>query len=148
MAYADTGAIEDAHQLPPVSLMEIPQLTNPGEVRDEPLLPPFLYIPSPVEQVPRPVPAQRSDGESTNIVGAFAHKRGIEVPGRLVSSAKPWLSHAGVARPPAILPVNAPAGVEKLSPIQVSREYLAHMRNAWDSKFPDSPFAEPQALVT
>jgi len=118
--------------------MDVPQLVNPDEVRDEPLLPSFLYIPS---------PAERKD-DAQYIVGAFAHKRGIEVPGRLVASAKSWLSHAGVDRTAPILPINAPPGVEKLSPIAVSREYLAHLRNAWDTKFPDAPFDQQQVLVT
>jgi molecular chaperone DnaK (HSP70) len=131
MAYAGVDGA------PPVSLLEIAQLINPGEIRDEPLLPSFLFIDLPSR-----------DREKGVFVGAFAQKRGVEVPGRLVSSAKSWLSHAGVDRTSAILPVNAPAGVEKLSPIQVSREYLAHMRGAWDSKFPDTPFQEQQVLVT
>jgi molecular chaperone DnaK (HSP70) len=147
LAYADTGAIDDPHALPPVTLMEIPQLVNPGEVRDEALLPSFLYIPGPSD-----FPAGTLDlFWETNpkfLVGTLAHKRGVENPGRLISSAKSWLSHTGVDRTSALLPVNAPAGVEKLSPIQVSREYLAHMRHAWDSKFPDSPFIEQQVLVT
>jgi Hsp70 protein len=163
MAYADTSAIHDPHQLPPVSVMEIPQLTNPGEVRDEPLLPSFLYIPGPTDfpkgtlDLPwaalpsrdSAIPSRDREGaDKTPVAGTLAHKRGVENPGRLISSAKSWLSHAGVDRTAPILPVNAPTGVEKLSPIQVSREYLAHMRNAWDSKFPDSPFQEQQVLVT
>ena len=49
MAYAEVNAIRDPHHLPPVSIMPVPQLTNPGEVRDEPLLPSFLYIPGQTE---------------------------------------------------------------------------------------------------
>ena len=118
LAYADTGAIDDPHALPPVTLMEIPQLVNPGEVRDEALLPSFLYIPGPSDfpEGTLDLPWQQAGGL---LVGTLAHKRGVENPGRLVSSAKSWLSHAGVDRTSAILPVNAPAGVEKLSPIQV-----------------------------
>ena len=147
LAYADKGAIQDPHALPPVTLMEIPQLVNPGEVRDEALLPSFLYVPGPSDFPAGTLDLPWEQG-SPLLVGTLAHKRGVENPGRLVSSAKSWLSHAGVDRTSAILPVNAPAGVERLSPIQVSREYLAHMRHAWDFKFPDSPFEEQQVLVT
>ena len=118
--------------------MEIPQLVNADEVRDEPLLPSFLYIPT---------PAERRDGPP-QIVGTFAQKRGIEVPGRLVSSAKSWLSHTGVDRTAPILPINAPQGIEKLSPIDVSREYLSHLSNAWNTRFPEAPFDQQQVLVT
>ena len=34
LAYADSTAVADP-QLPPVTLMPVPQLVNPGEVRDE-----------------------------------------------------------------------------------------------------------------
>ena len=67
---------------------------------------------------------------------------------RLVSSAKSWLSHAGVDRTAPILPLNAPEGVAKISPVEASRRYLEHLREAWDSKMPDAPFAEQQVLVT
>jgi molecular chaperone DnaK (HSP70) len=82
------------------------------------------------------------------VVGTLAHKRGIESARRLVSSAKSWLSHAGVDRTAPILPPNAPEGVQKLSPIAVSREYLTHLRDAWNAKLPEFPFEEQQVLVT
>ena len=146
LAFADAAAIDDPHRLPPVSLMEIPQLVNPGEVRAEPLLASFLFIPSQAD-----FPAgtlQLPWGENPYVVGTLAQKRGIENPGRLISSAKSWLSHAGVDRTAPILPVNTPPGIEKLSPITVSREYLNHLRNAWNSQNPDAPFEHQQVLVT
>jgi molecular chaperone DnaK (HSP70) len=65
-----------------------------------------------------------------------------------VSSAKSWLSYAGIDRAAPLLPLNAPAGVEKLSPVQVSREYLEHLKNAWNSRHPDTPFESQQVLLT
>src|SRR6267143_902604 len=130
-----------------ITVEPIAQLVNPGEVRDELLLPSFLYIPGPNDFPAGSIELPWAD-QSANVAGVLAQKRGIENPGRLVSSAKSWLSHAGVDRMAAILPVTAPAGVEKLSPVQVSREYLEHIRHAWDSKFPDRPFTEQQVLVT
>jgi molecular chaperone DnaK (HSP70) len=65
-----------------------------------------------------------------------------------VSSAKSWLSHSGVDRTAPILPLNAPEGVEKLSPLETSRRYLEHLRAAWDFKMPDAPFAEQEIFVT
>ncbi len=72
--------------------------------------------------------------------GALAQKRGVENAGRLVSSAKSWLSHTGVDRTAPLLPYNAPEGVRKISPVEASRRYLEHLRNAWDTKMPDAPF--------
>ncbi len=114
-----------------VELFPIAQLVHPGETREEPLLPSFLFL-----EEPEP------------IVGVLAQKKGLENAGRLVSSAKSWLSHRGVDRNAAILPPNAPEGVPKVSPVDASRRYLAHLRQAWNGKFPDRPFDAHQVLVT
>ena len=80
--------------------------------------------------------------------GRLAQKRGVENAGRLVSSAKSWLSHSGVDRTAPLLPFRAPEGVPKISPVEASRRYLEHLREAWDFKMPDAPFAAQQVLVT
>jgi hypothetical protein len=72
----------------------------------------------------------------------------VENAGRLVASAKSWLSHSGVDRTAPLLPFRAPEGVEKISPVEASRRYLEHLRQAWDAKMPDAPFTEQQVLVT
>jgi molecular chaperone DnaK (HSP70) len=145
LAYApDRG---DPREQPPVALFEVPQLVNPGEVRDEPLLPSFLYLPGPSD-FPVGSIALPWDESPKYVAGALAQKRGAEVASRLVASAKSWLSHPGVDRTAPILPLNAPEGVEKVSPVEASRRYLEHLREAWDSKMPDAPFTEQQVLVT
>ena len=132
---------------PEVRLMDIPQLVNPGEVRDEPLLPSSLYVPGPSD-FPAGSLALPWDPEPEFVTGHLAQKRGVENAGRLVASAKSWLSHSGVDRTASILPWNAPEGVGKLSPVDASARYLEHLRHAWDAKMPDAPFAEQQVLVT
>jgi molecular chaperone DnaK (HSP70) len=114
-----------------VDLFQIPQFVHPGEVREEPLLPSFLFL----------------DG-SGPIAGVLAQRKGLENAGRLVSSAKSWLSHAGVDRTAAILPLNTPEGVPKVSPVEASRQYLHHLRDAWNTKHPENPFEAHQVLVT
>lgn len=131
---------------PEIIVETIPQLVNPGEVRDEPLLPSFLYIPGPTD-----FPAGTIDlpwKSNGPLVGTLAQKRGSENSSRLVSSAKSWLSYAGIDRAAPLLPLNAPAGVDKLSPVQVSREYLEHLKNAWNSRHPEAPFESHQVLLT
>jgi molecular chaperone DnaK (HSP70) len=145
LAYAPTGG--DPREQPPVVLFEVSQLVNPGEVRDEPLLPSFLYLPG-SSDFPSGSTMLPWDESPEYVVGALAQKRGAEVASRLVSSAKSWLSHPGVDRTAPILPVNAPEGVVKVSPVEASRRYLEHLRQAWDSKMPDAPFVEQQVLVT
>jgi hypothetical protein len=147
LAFAPLAAIEDPHQLPGASLFPIPQATNPGEVRDEPLLPSSLYLPGAVDFPPGSLALPWEAGQNY-VIGRLAQKRGAENPGRLVSSAKSWLCHAGVDRGAAILPVNAPEGVAKVSPVEASRRFLEHLRRAWTQAHPEAPFEEQQVLLT
>ncbi len=147
LAYADSAAPASSLELPPVALMAIPQLVNPGETRDDPLLPSSLYLPGAVD-FPQGSLAQPWDPQSKDVVGLLAQKRGVENSSRLISSAKSWLSQSGVDRTAPILPWSAPEGVQKLSPVEASRRYLQHLYDAWNFKMPDAPFADQQALVT
>ena len=147
LAYTELKPDADPLDLPEVRLMEVPQLVNPGEVRDEPLLPSSLYIPGSTD-FPAGSLALPWNPEPEVVVGALAQKRGVENASRLVGSAKSWLSHSGVDRTSAILPWSAPEGVKKISPVDASSRYLEHLRHAWDSKMPDAPFGEQQLLVT
>ena len=70
------------------------------------------------------------------------------VPGRLISSAKSWLCHSGVDRTAALLPWHGAADVQRLSPVEVSARYLAHVRAAWDARFPQHPLAEQDFVLT
>ncbi len=147
LAYADSAAPTKPLELPPVGLMPIPQLVNPGETREEPLLPSSLYLPGAVD-FPQGSLALPWDAQSKDVVGSLAQKRGVENSSRLISSAKSWLSQSGVDRTAPILPWSAPEGVTKLSPVEASRRYLQHLRDAWNFRMPDAPFADQQALVT
>jgi hypothetical protein len=147
LAYAEIR--EDADPFAPanVQLLPTPQLENAGEVRDEPLLPSFLYLPG-ANDFPAGSLALPWDPGRGYVVGRLAQKRGVENTGRLVSSAKSWLSHSGVDRTAPLLPFRAPDGVDKISPVDASRRYLEHLREAWNSKIPDAPFDAQQVLVT
>jgi len=114
-----------------VEQFQIPQFVHPGELREEPLLPSFLFL-----------------EDAGSIAGVLAQKKGLENAGRLVSSAKSWLCHTGIDRTAAILPINAPEGVPRVSPVEASRRYLEHLRNAWNEKHPEDPFDARQVLVT
>jgi molecular chaperone DnaK (HSP70) len=144
LAYTELHAQSEQIEVQP---MLIPQLTNPGEVRDEALLPSSLYIPG-SRDFPAGSLALPWDADPQLVVGRLAQKRGAENSGRLVSSAKSWLSHAGVDRTAAILPVNAPEGVEKISPVDASTQYLLHLHKAWNAQFGDAPFVEQDVYVT
>ncbi|HEY1341505.1 MAG TPA: Hsp70 family protein [Bryobacteraceae bacterium] len=147
LAYAEIQANADPFAPANVQLLAIPQLVNPGEVRDEDLLPSFLYLPGAAD-FPAGTLALPWDEGRDFAVGRLAQKRGVENAGRLVSSAKSWLSHSGVDRTSPLLPFRAPEGVDKVSPVEASRRYLEHIRQAWDAKMSDAPFTDQQVLVT
>jgi len=146
-AFAEPGAVSDAHALPEVQLFPIPQLVNPGEVRAESLLPSSLYLPG-LMDFPEGSLALPWNDDPGFVVGTLAQKRGVERSARLVSSAKSWLSHAGVDRTAKILPPGAADGVPQVSPLEASRRYLEHLRDAWNEEHPDALFEEQQVLVT
>jgi hypothetical protein len=147
LAYAELRPDADPFALPKVVLLAVPQLVNPSEVRDEDLLPSFLYLPGASDFPPGAIGLPWNE-QPDAVVGRLAQKRGAENAGRLISSAKSWLSHGGVDRTAPLLPFRAPEGVPKYSPVEASRRYLEHLRSAWDSKMPDAPFIKQQVLVT
>ncbi len=130
-----------------VQLAQIPQLTAANEISSQALLPSFLYIPGANEFAAGAVALPWNDAPKY-IVGKLAQRRGAEVSSRLVSSAKSWLSYSSVDRTAAMLPWKAADGVEHISPVDASAEYLKHLRAAWDSEHPEAPFAEQDILVT
>jgi molecular chaperone DnaK (HSP70) len=86
LSYARAEAAADPFGPAGVELLPIPQLTNPGEVREETLLPSFLYLPA-ASEFPAGTLALPWDAGLNFITGRLAQKRGGENAGRLVSSA-------------------------------------------------------------
>src|SRR5207245_1829933 len=70
LAYTDQETVEQ---------FAIPQLVHEGEVREESLLPSFVFL-----------------DPAGPIAGVLAQRKGLDNAGRLVTSAKSWLSHSGV----------------------------------------------------
>src|SRR5438045_4282362 len=101
------------------SILPIPQLVAPGTLEERMLLPSFLYLPSKAEFAEGAL-AVPWDKKWPPGVGEFARSHGAKVPARLASSAKSWLSHAGVDRTSALLPCQAPRDVPSLSPVAAS----------------------------
>src|SRR5262245_5503442 len=109
----------------------VPQLVAPGEVKDRPLLPSFLYLPG-QHDLPAGATALPWDSARPFVVGEFARNHGGKIPGRLVTSAKSWLCHAGVDRSAPLLPWSAPPDVPRLSPVEASTRYLRHFVESWN----------------
>jgi molecular chaperone DnaK (HSP70) len=136
-----------------VELLAIEQLVAPGEVGSAPLLPSMRYHPLDNELAPGELQLPWAFDDPAGVervaLGRLARMLGAQTPGRLVASAKSWLSHAGVDRMAPILPWGAEdADVAKVSPVAASASYLAHLRAAWDKRFPKAPLAKQQIVLT
>ncbi len=131
----------------PVTPLSVPQIVAPGEMGQRRLLPSFLFFPAP-EQFGAGALALPWYPNAGDVVGEFARAQGAATPMRLVSSAKSWLSHAGVDRQGEILPWGADDAVPKVSPVQASARYLGHLRAAWEQAHPDAPLAEQDVVLT
>jgi hypothetical protein len=116
---------------PEVREFPVPQLVAPGEVVARELLPSFLYLPGP-HDLPAGATALPWDAGCPYAVGEFARNHGARVPGRLVTSAKSWLCHAGVDRSTPLLPWSAPPDVQRISPVEASARYLRHLVESWN----------------
>jgi len=127
--------------------LEIPQIVAAGEVSPRPLLPSFLFTPADAQLDPSSLALPWAEA-SRDVVGAFARAQGAQTPSRLISSAKSWLSHPGVDRHGAILPWGAPDEVPKLSPVEASARYLAHLREAWRAAHPEAPLEAQDVVLT
>ncbi len=145
-AYVDSEGDGEIHLLP------IAQVTAPGEVAAQPTLPSFLLLPTAHEVAPDTVALPWTDADApSEVVGVFARDRGAELPHRLVSSAKSWLSYTGVDRNAPILPWRGTDseggdGDRRLSPVEVSSRYLAHIRAAWDGSMAE-PLADQEVFL-
>ncbi|MBV8071435.1 MAG: Hsp70 family protein [Acidobacteriaceae bacterium] len=145
LAYASTDG--GSTESPEVRLFSIPQLANPGEIAELDLLPSSLYIPGPNEFVEGAL-ALPWNSAPPYITGQLARARGVENAGRLVNSAKSWLSHQTSDPTQPLLPLSAPEGVEKISPLEASTQYLLHLRSAWDAAHPDAKLENQSVLIT
>ncbi len=149
VAFVDTAARGEAARA--VKTFPVPQLVAPGEVEARDTLPSFHYEPfgGQFADGASRLPWDRPDGAAADhIVGTLARERGADVPGRLVVSAKSWLSHSGVDRTADLLPWQGAPDVRKLPPAEVSARYLGHLRAAWNAAHPEDPLEGQDVIVT
>ena len=143
VAYASTAARGEAK----IQILPIPQLIAAGEVAPLPLLPSVRFHPATNTLLAADVQLPWPSSESA-VLGRFALDLGAQVPGRLVASAKSWLSHTAVDRTAPILPWGAPDEIPKISPLAASASTLAHVRAAWDAQHPQAPLAQQDIVLT
>lgn len=120
-------------------IFDVPQLVDARAEEPRPLLPSVLYAPLPGEV----------EGDPAWVVGEFARRRGTEVIGRHVASAKSWLSYGAVDRLSPILPwTGAEDETPKVSPVDAGTKVLERVRDAWNAAHPEAPLAEQEVVLT
>ena len=148
VAYASTDA---NHQ--DIHLFNVEQLIAPGLVAEKALLPSVRYHPAPEElgnnEINFPSYAKEAGfSDMPVVIGEAARFLGAKSKGRFVTSAKSWLSHPGVDHTADILPWGSHEEVAKVSPIEASASYLAHIRTVWGHKFPQAPLEQQDIVLT
>ena len=134
-----------------IKVLSIPQITAMAVSESRETLPSFHFEPS----------KGQTDGDSLKLpwnqddkngnsycVGVMARTASASTNGRTIASAKSWLCHAGVDRTDALLPWQGAADVKKLSPMEASSRYLAHIRDAWNHQFPKEPLEDQDIVLT
>jgi molecular chaperone DnaK (HSP70) len=116
-------------------VLEIPQPETGHSTASALTLPSCLYLPP---------------GGGAWIAGRWARARAAEVPGRVVRSAKSWLTHHAADRRAPFLPLGSTdlAPAELLSPVQAQARLLRVLADAWDAAHPDAPLAHQEVAVT
>lgn len=125
----------------------VPQVVGPGQVERREVLPSFHYQPAEGEFSAESLalPWEKKPG---HVVGVFARDQGVRAPRRLVASAKSWLCHPGVDRTADLLPWHGAPDVDRLSPVEASARYLAHMRAAWNQAHAEHPLERQDVVLT
>jgi len=129
-----------------IKIFQIEQLIAPGEVAAKPLLPSVRYHPAEGELSKADV-VFSTEGKLA-VVGEAARILGAKTQGRFVSSAKSWLSHPSVDHNADILPWGSTDEVQKVSPVNASASYLAHIRTVWNHQFTDAALENQDIVIT
>ncbi|HMI86039.1 MAG TPA: Hsp70 family protein [Polyangiaceae bacterium] len=127
------------------SIFPIAQWVSRSERQASPLLASTLYAPLAGEL------AEARWNTGGFIVGEYAARRGVEVEGRVVHSAKSWLSHTAVDRTAAILPWGTSGDTvdfRPISPVDASARVLGHVREIWNESHPEAPLEHQRIVLT
>ncbi|HEY1097550.1 MAG TPA: Hsp70 family protein [Myxococcota bacterium] len=138
VAIADTGGETATAKKAGAAVVDfaIVQLVAAGEVAALPALPSAVYLPASGEltddALALPWSSSSSSSSSSSLpVGQLARQQGTKVPGRVITSAKSWLSVANADRTGAILPWAVDdTSLQRLSPVDVQTRLLRHVHDA------------------
>jgi molecular chaperone DnaK (HSP70) len=102
------------------------------------LLPSAIYLPA---------EGEFPESSTRQILGVFARERGALQPDRLIVSAKSWLCHPHADRRGQILPWGSTTIDRKLSPLEASRDLLAHLLASLKNSHPNLAPTNPVITV-
>jgi molecular chaperone DnaK (HSP70) len=116
--------------------LPITQAITASSEGEKSLLPSAIYL-----------PAEGEFPSSRQILGVFARERGALQPDRLIVSAKSWLCHPHADRRGQILPWGSTTIDRKLSPLEASRDLLAHLLASLKNSHPNLAPTHPVITV-
>ena len=131
-----------------IHIFPVQQLVALGQIDSRDLLPSVRYHPAEGELSADDIVFFSNDDNKPAVIGEAARVLGAKTTGRLVTSAKSWLSHPSVDHNAEILPWGSSDDVNKVSPIDASASYLAHIRTVWLHQFPDAPLEHQDLVIT
>ncbi|MGV3486788.1 MAG: Hsp70 family protein [Planctomycetaceae bacterium] len=139
----------DTHQSPwQVETFRITQWVDAGQYEQRETLPSFHYELAAHEAESTDWRLPWDSKPSRHCVGVFARDAGHRHPGRRIASAKSWLSHDGVDRSADFLPWHGDSDVTRMSPVDASAAYLAHLRAAWNHVHPADLLEHQDVVIT
>jgi molecular chaperone DnaK (HSP70) len=130
-----------------IKLLPINQFTSRGTSESLYSLASFCYVATDAEIENGSFNSAGTTGRHY-CVGELARKQAADVPARTISAAKSWLANSKVDRRSGILPWNAPDGISKLSPVDVSSRYCQELILSWKQQFPEYPIEEQLVVLT
>jgi len=118
--------------------LPITQAITASSEGEKSLLPSAIYLPA---------EGEFPESSSRQILGVFARERGALQPDRLIVSAKSWLCHPHADRRGQILPWGSTTIDHKLSPLEASRDLLAHLLASLKNSHPNLSPTHPVLTV-
>lgn len=140
LALAALNADSDGERPEP---QRITQLVARDRVDAAVLLPSFIYFPHPSEGTL----VLPWDANAALAVGTYARRRAAESPGRVIASAKSWLSHPTLDRHAPSLPLGAPEDLTQVSPVEATFRLLDHISEAFRAASPDGCALGDQEVI-
>jgi len=118
--------------------LPITQAITASSEGEKSLLPSAIYLPA---------EGEFPESSSRQILGVFARERGALQPDRLIVSAKSWLCHPHADRRGKTLPWGSTTIDCKLSPLEASRDLLAHLLASLKNSHPNLAPTNPVITV-